>query len=214
VNNTENKSPTSVASELSDDQKPTEEAPVLKKEESTEEAPKVEAPRHETTKKIAIPTEGIIPDAPTRPSKKEHNTDYYRTHIMDSDNVLHRLLSVPQTRELSAPPDVKRVTLHIRGIKEHVVMTQDRVVIVGRADLRADGFKPDIDLSPYGARERGVSRAHIRLHLEAGKLFMTDLYSANGTFMGGERLDAEKPIELHNGDEVLVGALGIHIEIL
>ena len=35
---------------------------------------------------------------------KEHNSDYYRTHIMQKDQALHRLLAVPQTRELKAPP--------------------------------------------------------------------------------------------------------------
>ncbi len=31
--------------------------------------------------------------------------------------------------------------------------------------------------------------------------------------MGGERLTPEKPYELHNGDELLLGALGMRVEI-
>jgi FHA domain len=195
------------------DPKPNIDAQVTQEAPSVQEEKSIAEKSQETTKELGSRRDISEHDAPTQPSKKEHGSDYYRTYIMDRDNVLHRMLSVPQTRELRAPFDVKRVTLHIRGMKEHIVLTEERVVIVGRADLRQDGFKPDIDLTPYGGRERGVSRAHIRLHVQGGKLFMTDLYSANGTFMGGERLTAEKMYELHNGDELLLGALGIRVEI-
>lgn len=185
--------------------RPTQESPVLKADDKTAKV------RNETKRLPSMPGSSHDESA-TRP-RKEHTSDFYRTHIMGQEKTLHRMLSVPQTRELRAPFEVTRVTLHIRGMKEHVVLTAERVVILGRADLRADGFKPDIDLTPYGGRERGVSRAHVRLHVQDGKLFMTDLYSANGTFMGGERMVAEKAYELHNGDELLLGALGIRVEV-
>ncbi len=157
----------------------TEKSPI--DSQATQEAPSVEddpleAADHSdvgrvTTKNLGLSQDIRYQDGPTQPTKREHSSDYYRTYIMGQDNALHRMLSVPQTRELRTPYDVKRITLHIRGMKEHVVLTQERVIIVGRADLRAEGFKPDIDLTPYGGRDRGVSRAHLRLHVEDGKLF-------------------------------------------
>ncbi len=189
-----------------ENERPTQESPSLKPDKAM--------PRSETRRLPSIGTANTNdqPDAPTRPTK-DHTSDFYRTHVMGQERTLHRMLSVPQTRELHAPSDIKRVTLHLRGMKEQVVLTEERVVILGRADLRSDGFKPDIDLTPYGARERGVSRAHARLHVQDGKLFITDLYSANGTHMGGEKLTAEKAYELHNGDEVLLGALMMRVEV-
>lgn len=176
------------------------------------QAIKLELPR------VPAKNPGITKELPKVGGENEkrqrmHNSDFYRTHVMEQKRALHRLLAVPQTRELKSPQIVTKVTFLIRGMKENLTMTDQTVIVLGRSDLRSSGFKPDMDLTPYGARERGVSRAHVRLHVREGKLFVTDLYSANGTFMGGEKLDPEKPYELHNGDELVLGALGMRVEI-
>lgn len=207
-----NETPHNLSSNASREVQVTQEVTSVPNEKTPAEMPRVNAEGKPDTQKVPIPSSPAETEAPAEPAR-EHNSDFYRTHIMERDNVLHRMLSVPQTRELQAPPDIKRVTLYMRGMKEQVILTEERVVILGRADLRSGGFKPDVDLTPYGGRERGVSRAHVRLHVRDSKLFLTDLYSANGTFMGGERLEAEKPYEIHNGDELLLGALGIRVEI-
>src|SRR5262249_34547333 len=132
-------------------------------------------PKLGETRPLGQIADSILRDGKATPSR-EHSSDLYRTHLMERENILHRMLSVPQTRELKAPGDIKRITLTLRGMTETIMLTEDRVVILGRADLRLDGFKPDIDLTPYGARERGVSRAHARLHVRENKLYLTDLY--------------------------------------
>ena len=174
------------------------------------ELPHVPAKNPGATRQIPRPGESI-PEGEKR--QRAHNSDFYRTHVMEQKKALHRLLAVPQTRELKSPQIVTKVTLLLRGMKETLMMTEQSVTVLGRSDLRSSGFKPDVDLTPYGARERGVSRAHVRLHISSGKLFVTDLYSANGTFMGGEKLDPEKPYELHNGDELVLGALSMRVEM-
>ena len=61
------------------------------------------------------------------------------------------------------------------------------------------------------ADPRGVL-AHARLHVQAGKLYLTDLYSANGTFLRHDRLESEKPHLLKNGDEFTLGALPLRVK--
>lgn len=141
---------------------------------------------------------------------REH---HYGTFIMSRTQSLRRLLTtVPGRGSEPSSHVVTKVTLIIRCMSESFNLEDQQIILLGRADFRAGGFQPDIDLSPYGAHERGVSRAHARLHVQGGKLYVTDLYSANGTFVGHERMDAEKPRLLKNGDEFTLGALPVRVK--
>jgi hypothetical protein len=102
------------------------------------------------------------------------------------------------------------VILVIRGMVERVVMEEGITYHLGRYDLGAKG-NDEIDLTPYGAIDRGVSRVHATLHLEGDFLYITDLGSTNGTYLSGNRLEAETPTVVHKGDEVLLGRLAVQI---
>ncbi len=136
----------------------------------------------------------------------------YETFVLDKNHSLSRLLGRGVLR--SDDPTLPRttVTLLIRGIPEEITMTDDKPIILGRADLAAKGgFQPDIDLTPYGAKERGVSRIHARLHISERRVYISDLYSTNGTFVGGRKLEANDPYRLRNDDEILLGALVVKV---
>ena len=47
--------------------------------------------------------------------------------------------------------------------------------------------------------------------MEEGLLYVTDLYSANGTRIRGERFEPEQPYLLNHEDEFLLGALPIPV---
>jgi len=149
----------------------------------------------------------LLPPAPNE--VVEHP---YRTHIMPRNQTLRRLLAgIPGlSKDADRIPPTK-IALIIRGISESLSLKEGQVALLGRADFRAGGFQPDVDLTAYGAQERGVSRAHARLHIEEGQLYVTDLYSANGTRVRGELLDPEQPHLLNHDDEFLLGALAIHV---
>lgn len=149
----------------------------------------------------------LLPPAPNE--VVEHP---YRTHIMPRNQTLRRLLAgIPGlSKEADRIPSTK-ITLIVRGISESLSLNEGQVALLGRADFRAGGFNPDVDLTAYGAQERGVSRAHARLHIEDGKLYITDLYSANGTRIGAERLEPEQPHLLNHDDEFTLGALPIRV---
>ena len=136
----------------------------------------------------------------------------YRTHIMSRNQTLKRLLAgIPGlSKDADRIPPTK-MSLIIRGISETLSLKEGQVALLGRADFRSGGFQPDVDLTAYGAQERGVSRAHARLHVENGLLYVTDLYSANGTRIGGQRLEPEQHYLLTNNDEFQLGALVIRI---
>lgn len=145
-------------------------------------------------------------------NNKGINTALLETHdtyiVMDR-SVLRRTVE-PGANEPGGVKAERGVTLMVRGMVERVTLTEDREIVVGRADMKAN-HKPDVDLSPYGATRRGVSRSHMRLTMENGQLFATDLASQNGTFRGAERLVASQPYQLRSGDTLLLGTLSVQV---
>ncbi len=80
-------------------------------------------------------------------------------------------------------------------------------LILGRGDPASER-SPDVDLTNFGAQQAGVSRRHARLAAdEAGTLTLIDLDSANGTWLNGQRLPANLPGALQDGDEIRLGLL-------
>ena len=136
----------------------------------------------------------------------------YRTHIMQRNQTLRRLLTgVPGLSKDADRIAPTKISLVIRGISQTISLIEGQIALLGRADFRSGGIQPDIDLTVYGAQERGVSRAHARLHLAQGQLYVTDLYSANGTRIRGERIEPEQPYPLNHDDEFMLGALAIRV---
>ena len=100
--------------------------------------------------------------------------------------------------------------LVIRGMVERLTIQEDATVLLGRADHKSR-FNPEVDLTPYGALDRGVSREHARLHVDEGRLYVTDLGSTNGTFVGGIQLEPNTPRLIGQGDELLLGRLSVQV---
>ncbi len=71
----------------------------------------------------------------------------------------------------------------------------------------------DIDLTPYGGYEYGVSRMHAALRIAPDGVFVADLNSSNGTFLNGLRLRPHVPYPLHHQDTLMLGKLAIKIAL-
>lgn len=99
----------------------------------------------------------------------------------------------------------KAISLVIRGMVERISFDDRHSCTVGRADHKKAA--PDVDLSSYGADQRGVSREHVRLEIKEDQLFLTDLGSTNGTLLRTEAVTAFTPYLLRNGDEIVLGRL-------
>lgn len=82
----------------------------------------------------------------------------------------------------------------------------DKPLLVGRQGVH-HASNPDIDLADYGGREKGVSRKHALLQRHRNRLIISDLDSANGTYINGIQLEPEAWYQLRSGDEVRLGRL-------
>jgi hypothetical protein len=102
-----------------------------------------------------------------------------------------------------------KIVLQAKGVPDALALEISRPgLILGRADLHGRIF-PDVDLSPFGARECGVSRRHARLVLNTAtsEVEIIDLGSTNGTYVNGQRLPARQAHFLSDSDEVRLGDL-------
>ena len=77
-------------------------------------------------------------------------------------------------------------------------------ILLGREDP-VSGIFPDIDLTPYGGEEGGVSRRHARILNQNGQYNLEDLNSTNFTFVNKQKLTPKTPRPLQNGDEIRMG---------
>lgn len=94
------------------------------------------------------------------------------------------------------------VTPHPRLERENgpAIDLAEGTSIVGRED--------GLQVSLTG--ESTVSRRHAQLELKGGQLFVTDLGSTNGTFVGGRRIDGETPVS--PGDTIQFGSVSLKFE--
>lgn len=84
---------------------------------------------------------------------------------------------------------------------------QDHEIIVGRSDGSA--MQPDIDLVDLGAGQLGVSRLHAAIQYN-GKhhtISLSDMNSANGTFVNGQKLHPQEVRVLRHSDELRLGRM-------
>jgi hypothetical protein len=77
-------------------------------------------------------------------------------------------------------------------------------VTIGREDAVSNIF-PDVDLTPHGGEEGGVSRLHARIFVENGQYMLEDENSTNFTFLNRQRLAGKTPTPLHDNDEIKLG---------
>lgn len=112
------------------------------------------------------------------------------------------------------PPTSWRLVLHFENSKRAFVDLRpgDRV-LVGRAD---DDGPADLglDLAPYGAAQRGVSRHHAAFTYLDGLVHIEDLSSTNGTRINGFQIASDRTYRLRDGDEVEFGSARVVVRFV
>ncbi len=78
--------------------------------------------------------------------------------------------------------------------------------LIGRRD-EASGIYPDLDLTPYGGFEEGVSRSHAVIHVRPDGCFVEDLASTNETLLDFHRLLPRQLYRLKDGAQIRFGSL-------
>jgi pSer/pThr/pTyr-binding forkhead associated (FHA) protein len=104
----------------------------------------------------------------------------------------------------------KAVRLEIVRTSQVLSVPTQGHITLGRADS-AEGWQPTIDLTPYGARELGVSRIHADLYFENDQAFVLEMGSSNGTLLNGVRCVIGEAQRLHNGDTIELGGLALRV---
>mgnify|MGYP001085235873 CR=1 FL=1 len=78
--------------------------------------------------------------------------------------------------------------------------------IIGRSDA-GSSYVPDVDLAPFGAQQRGISRRHAAIVRRQGAIYVVDLGSMNGTFVNNKRLSPQSAHILADGDRLSLANL-------
>ena len=105
----------------------------------------------------------------------------------------------------------QRILLHIDELTtEPLTIQPDAEFVMGRSDPNRN-IALGLDLTDYGAAEKGVSRVHAALRRSEDVLAVIDLGSTNGTFLNGQRLPAHQPRLVRDGDEIRLGELVMYI---
>ena len=83
-------------------------------------------------------------------------------------------------------------------------------ILIGREDPMSEPpIFPDVDLTPYGGEEGGVSRRHARIFRQNGQYFLEDLHATNYTKLDGAKLTPRTPLPLHNGARIDFGKVTV-----
>jgi FHA domain len=106
-----------------------------------------------------------------------------------------------------------RIALRIQQTEVQLIFDLTGRVMLGRRDAE-NNTVVNIDLSPFGADELGVSRGHLSMQLEGNSVIITDNHSLNGTYLDGRFLDPGQPHTLRHGAELTLGMMTIQVELL
>ena len=112
--------------------------------------------------------------------------------------------------EPPAPAAPQSLVLQILTSGRRVVIRPDQDVMLGRLDV-GRGIFPEVDLTPDGGLEGGVSRRHARIFFQEEGFYVEDLGSTNGTYLNGLRLAPYSPHILKEGDELRLGQIPIRV---
>lgn len=115
-------------------------------------------------------------------------------------------LALPKKRWGTARLETEAIiTFHIRGNDVPLtVYLADQELVLGRTH---GDVTVDVDLTTYNAVEFGVSRRHVMMKRQNDTVLVTDLGSANNTYLNGHKIIPNEMRILRDGDELRLGRL-------
>jgi hypothetical protein len=128
-----------------------------------------------------------------------------------TDQLLEHLSKLPEGETPPPPTDVA-ISLFIMDTAVTLPLEGRTEFTLGRS-AEGQPILPDIDLAPYHAYENGVSRLHASITLAKQQALATDLGSANGTRLNGQKIPPHKPYPVKHGDILTLGKLKIQLLI-
>jgi pSer/pThr/pTyr-binding forkhead associated (FHA) protein len=129
-----------------------------------------------------------------------------------TDKLAESLKPAQQTQMPPPAPTEAAVSLYLIENGDVLPLEGRTEFTLGRS-TEGQPILPDIDLAPYHAYENGVSRLHASITIGKQQALATDLGSANGTRLNGQKLPPHKPYPIKHGDILILGKLKIQLLI-
>jgi hypothetical protein len=104
----------------------------------------------------------------------------------------------------AAPATALTARLIVEADNQEFDLSGKDNIVIGREDAVSNIY-PDVDLTPHGGEEGGVSRLHARIFYENGQYMLEDENSTNFTFLNRQKLPGKTPTPLHDNDEIRLG---------
>jgi pSer/pThr/pTyr-binding forkhead associated (FHA) protein len=127
-----------------------------------------------------------------------------------SDLVEAESMPSVETEEVIIPVDGPSVKLIVSTTGDEIYLPEKEEIVIGREDPVSAIF-PDIDTTPYGGEEDGVSRQHAKIFHRDDQFYVEDLDTVNCTFLNKTKIEPESPLPLTNGDELMLGRLKFNV---
>jgi DNA-binding response OmpR family regulator/pSer/pThr/pTyr-binding forkhead associated (FHA) protein len=137
----------------------------------------------------------------------------YKAEAANPRLTTKRLSGTASLARVPALPRRDTLVLFADGHREPLSITVETSVTLGRHSAGSP-IHNAIDLEPYGAFEKGVSRSHVKIKRQDNTFLVEDLGSANGTFINGLPLRQQEIKPISNGDELRLGELQLHVFFL
>jgi hypothetical protein len=164
--------------------------------------PPAAAPAHAATATQACPTCGAANPA------NEAFCSNCGSNLLGAPAAVHQEPAIPiasaDQHVSTVPANALQARLIVEGDNQEFDLSGKDAIVIGREDAVSNIF-PDVDLTPHGGEEGGVSRLHARIFFENGQYMLEDENSTNFTFLNRQRLAAKTPTPLHDNDEVRFG---------
>jgi hypothetical protein len=185
-------------------QPPLPPGPVAEAEPEVEAAVTVVAPAivaEEVPTAIPIP---LVPVCPVCGSEVEA-TDRF---CSDCGASLEPAAGVAVAAAPAPLPTVGGARLVVASSGAEIPLSSSDELLIGREDPTS-GIYPEVDLTPHGGDEGGVSRRHAKLIREQGAFFVEDLKSTNFTFVNKQKLVPGMRQSVQDGDEIRCGRVSL-----
>lgn len=121
--------------------------------------------------------------------------------------------NAPVVPALTGPLDQKLpwvVEFRVVGTASTLNARVHETMTLGRGDVQT-GVKPEVDLTPFDAFAKGVSRKHAIITVKDQRLMIQDLNSTNGTRLNNVLCKPGEEYRLRHGNEIMLGTLRLQV---
>jgi hypothetical protein len=140
------------------------------------------------------------------------------TQSINGSSPTNILITPSDDLGLDIPPEANEESgpvVYLRLVDYHgklIKLYGEKEFTLGRI-VEGQAILPDIDLSEYDAFGKGVSRQHAILKILEKQVVISDMGSANGTRINGQKIMPQINYPLNHGDVLTLGKLRMQVII-